>query len=92
LTGATSIPSPNGMEGGWLRGREGVREYWTRQWSVTDPHADPVKFSVDAFGRTVVEVHRVVRDLAGKVIADRMVRHIYQFEGGLIESMEIVEP
>jgi nuclear transport factor 2 (NTF2) superfamily protein len=24
----------NGMEGGYVRGREGVREYRTRQWAI----------------------------------------------------------
>jgi len=27
---------PNGMEGGRVRGRDGVREYWTRQWGMVD--------------------------------------------------------
>ena len=31
----------NGMEGGHVNGRDGVREYWTRQWALVDPHVDP---------------------------------------------------
>jgi len=27
---------PNGMEGGYVHGHEGVREYWTRQWQMID--------------------------------------------------------
>ena len=34
----------NGMEGGHVHGREGVRSYWTRQWAVVDPHVEPVAF------------------------------------------------
>ncbi|HUD53749.1 MAG TPA: nuclear transport factor 2 family protein [Terracidiphilus sp.] len=26
----------NGMEGGHVHGRDGVREYWTRQWAILD--------------------------------------------------------
>jgi hypothetical protein len=35
---------------------------------------------------------RNVRDLQGRVIADRMVCHAYSFEDGLIKSMEIKKP
>lgn len=68
---------PNGMEGGWVHGREGVRAYWTRQWTVLDPHVDPVRFEADDEGRIIVDVHQVVRDLAGKVLLDRTVQHVY---------------
>jgi len=80
---------PNGMEGGRVHGHDGVREYWTRQWSMINPHVDPVKIEADARGRVVVDVHQVVRELDGKVLLDRMVEHIYSFDDGLIRSMEI---
>ena len=31
----------NGMEGGHVHGRDEVRSYWTRQWTVIDPHVEP---------------------------------------------------
>jgi len=80
---------PNGMEGGTVHGHEGVRAYWTRQWGMINPHVDPVSFNPDPSGRIVVGVHQVVRDLAGKVLTDRMVEHVYSLEDGLIRSMEI---
>jgi hypothetical protein len=82
---------PNGMEGGGVHGRRGVREYWTRQWSVVNPKVDPVHFEVDALGRVVTEVHQVVRNLEGAILIDQMVRHAYVIEGGLIKSMDILE-
>ena len=82
---------PNGMEGGTVHGHEGVRAYWTRQWGMIDPHVDPVSFKVDESGRVAVGVHQVVRDLAGKVLMDRMVEHVYTLEDGLIRSMDIRE-
>jgi hypothetical protein len=36
-----------------------------------------------------VSVHQVVRDLAGKVLADEMVEHTYQLEDGSIRRMDI---
>ncbi|MGD1021451.1 MAG: nuclear transport factor 2 family protein [Candidatus Sulfotelmatobacter sp.] len=82
---------PNGMEGGIVHGHTGIREYWTRQWGVIDPHVDPVNFDLDEAGRVVVEVHQVARDLSGEILVDRMVEHVYTIEGGLIRTMEIRE-
>ena len=83
---------PNGMEGGTVYGREGVRQYWTRQWTLINPHVEPVRFTLDAAGRTIVRVHQVVRDLAGNILLDQIVEHIYDIENGLIRSMEIRKP
>jgi len=82
---------PNGMEGGRVRGHDGVREYWTRQWSMINPKVYPVKVSEDEFGRVVVDVHQVVRNLEGVVVLDQMVRHVYVMEKGLIKGMDILE-
>ena len=38
----------NGMEGGHVYGRDGVRNYWTRQWAMIDPHVEPAGFSAGA--------------------------------------------
>ena len=82
---------PNGMEGGRVHGRDGVRAYWTRQWSLLNPRVYPVQVSEDDFGRVVVDVHQVVRNLDGVIVLDQMVRHVYVVENGLIKSMEILE-
>ena len=82
---------PNGMEGGWVHGREGVRAYWTRQWAMIDPHVEPIGIEATEDGRTLVNVHQVVRDLNGTVLMDRMVQHVYSIADGLIERMEIQE-
>jgi hypothetical protein len=87
----SDVAWPNGMEGGTVHGHEGVRAYWTRQWGMIDPHVDPVSFKVDESGRVVVGVHQVVRDLAGKVLMDRTVEHVYSLQDGLIRSMDIRE-
>lgn len=81
----------NGMEGGHVQGRDGVRSYWTRQWAMVDPHVDPVRFSTSPDGAIVVEVHQVVRDLEGKLLVDQMVGHIFRLENGLIKRFDIRE-
>ncbi len=82
---------PNGMEGGRVHGHTGVRDYWTRQWSLIDPHVEPMSFEFAGDGQTVVHVHQVVSDLDGSVLLDRMVRHVYFTENGLIRRMEVLE-
>lgn len=80
---------PNGWQGGRVLGRENVREYWRRQWEVLDPHVEPVAFRDNGDGRTAVEVHQLVRDLTGNLVADQMVQHVYSIRDGLIERMDI---
>ncbi len=79
----------NGMEGGHVHGREAVRDYWTRQWKIFDPHVEPLRIDRDAAGRMIVEVHQVVRDIDGKVLIDTIVHHAYCIGDGLIERMDI---
>lgn len=80
---------PNGMEGGYVYGIEGVREYWTRQWAILDPKVEPVTITQDSEGRWVVEVHQVVHDRAGNLLRDTTVHHAYRIENGRISRMDI---
>jgi SnoaL-like domain len=80
---------PNGMEGGRIHGRDGVREYWTRQWRVVDPHVEPLRFENLEDGRIIADVHQVVRDMAGTIILDRVIQHIHLIRDGQIMNMEI---
>jgi hypothetical protein len=82
---------PNGMEGGRVHGHAGVRDYWTRQWGMIDPHVEPVGFATEEDGRIAVTVHQVVRQLDGTLLVDQLVEHVYRVEDGLILSMEIRE-
>jgi hypothetical protein len=84
-----NVDWPNGMEGGRVHGRQGVREYWTRQWKLVDPHVEPIDFRTDGPGKTTVTVHQVVRSLEGDVLVDQIVEHVYFIEGGLIRKMDI---
>jgi ketosteroid isomerase-like protein len=79
----------NGMEGGHVHGRDGVRDYWTRQWAVLDPRVEPVNIRTGTGGETIVNVHQVVHDLEGKLLVDQMVVHIFRFEDGLIQRFDI---
>ena len=79
----------NGMEGGHVYGRDAVRAYWTRQWTLIDPHVEPVAISQEESGRFIVEVHQVARDLQGNILVDKIVHHAYRIQNDLIKRMDI---
>lgn len=80
---------PNGWEGGYVKGQDEVREYWTRQWKELDPNVEPINFKEKQNGQIEVDVHQVAKDLNGKVLFDGIIKHVYTIEKGLIKSMEI---
>jgi hypothetical protein len=59
------------MDGGHVHGREAVREYWTRQWTMVSPHVEPAGFHRTADGAIIAEVRQSVRDLEGKPLRGR---------------------
>ena len=86
---AADVAWPRAFKGGFVRGPEEVGAYWTEQWSEIDPRVEPVAFHVQDDGSILVEVQQVVRDLAGKVLADEQVGHRFTLEDGLIQRMEV---
>ena len=79
----------NGMEGGYVHGHDGVREYWNKQWQVVDRDIEPISIAADGNGKIVANVHQVVRDMHENIIEDGMVQHVYLIEDNLIKHMDI---
>ncbi|NET31681.1 MAG: nuclear transport factor 2 family protein [Cyanothece sp. SIO1E1] len=79
------------FKGGFVRGPEAVRAYWTEQWSEINGQVEPVAFHLEDDGQVLVKVHQVVRDLAGAVLADEHVGHRFTIEHGLIQAMEVCQ-
>jgi hypothetical protein len=86
----------NAMDGGHARGHEGIREYWTRQWSMVSPHVEPVGFRKVEDGSIFVEVVQTIRDLDGKLLQtqthglrDKTVDHIFQFKEGRVSRFDV---
>ena len=92
LAGMTpEVAWPRAFKGGFVRGPEAVRAYWTEQWSEIDPKVEPVSFQQESAESILVEVHQVVRDLTGAVLADDTVGHRFTLANGLIDKMEVCE-
>jgi ketosteroid isomerase-like protein len=86
----------NGMDGGYVHGREAVREYWTRQWAMVSPHVEPVGFRRAADGAIIAEVRQTVRDLEGKPLQgqthglkDKTVGHVFRLRRGKVARFDI---
>jgi hypothetical protein len=74
LEGALVLMHPdvtwaNGWEGGWVTGRDGVRDYWQRQWAAIDPHVDPLAFTWGADGRGRPSATKAVRASVTSAVA-----------------------
>jgi hypothetical protein len=80
---------PQAFKGGFVHGPKAIRAYWTEQWSEISPHVEPAAFHQEDAGHILVDVHQVVRDLAGTVLANEHVGHRFTIEQGLIRRMEV---
>jgi SnoaL-like domain len=72
----------NGVEGGFIYGRDAVREYWTNQYQVIQVQLETLKFETDENNRNVVTVHQIVKDLQGNLLVDTTVQQIFTIENG----------
>lgn len=81
----------NGLEGGFVLGRDNVRQYWTRQFATLRPQLSILDFKTDEQERQIVRAHQTVRDLQGALLLEQEVGHRFTFEGGLVSLFEIVE-
>ena len=81
----------NGLEGGFVYGRDAVCQYWTDQFKVIQPELETLKFETDDNNRNVVTVHQIFKDLQGNVLVDATVHQIFTIGDGLISLYEIGE-
>jgi len=79
----------NGMEGGFVYGRDAVREYWRKQFEIIQGQLEPLEYETDEKNRNIVTVHLVVRDLEGNLLLEKTVKHIFTIENDLISLFEI---
>ena len=80
---------PNRLDGGYLHGKEAIREYWQRQFAMANPQVEPLNIERNAQGQFEVRVHQTVRDLEGKLLIDGEVKHVFTIRNGLIVRMDV---
>jgi hypothetical protein len=86
-----NVSWPKASEGGRVVGKEEIRSYWTRQWKGFDPHVEPLEVIERGGGIAEVRVHQLVKSVAGDVLSDSEVWHVFTVADGLIERMDIKE-
>jgi ketosteroid isomerase-like protein len=86
---AEDVVWANGWEGGHVRGRTAVRDYWSRQFAAIRPRVKPEEITLADDGRVAVLVHQVVWSTAGELLADQRVTHLYRFEDEKIVRFDI---
>jgi ketosteroid isomerase-like protein len=81
---------PNQMQGGWVKGRDALLDYWRANSANFVADVAPVAYHALPDGRTAVDVNQVVRSIGGSVWSDVCVRQIFTLRDGLVHHMEIV--
>ena len=80
----------NGMEGGYVYGHEGVKQYWTRQFKLVSSKVIPLEIKKEN-DSVHIKIHQVVHDLNNKLLADQIVTHIFYLKEGKISRFDIGE-
>jgi len=73
----------NRLEGGYVYGHDGVRDYWTRLFTMVNSKVIPLEIHEED-DHVKIKVHQVVHDLNGNLLADEIVYHLYHLRGNKI--------
>jgi len=80
----------NGMEGGHVYGHHGVKDYWTRQFTMLSARVTPLTIDEEK-GVVKIKVHQVVHDLDRKLLADEYLYHLFSIVNDKIAEFNIGE-
>jgi len=81
----------NGMGGGYVKGHDELREYWSKQWALVDADVEPVSILTEGKSKVVANVRHIVRDMHENIIEDEMLQHTYLIEDNLIKHMDVAK-
>ena len=87
---AENVKWANGMEGGYVYGHHGVREYWSRQFTMVSSNVTPLEIDTEN-GTVKIKVHQMVHDLNGKLLADETVYHFFYLRDKKIAEFDVKE-
>jgi len=81
---------PNGLEGGTVRGRQAVLDYFARQFETMNPDARLIGVRFEPPARLVADLQYAVKDLRGQVWSDTRATLAYDFRDGLLAGMVVI--
>jgi hypothetical protein len=80
----------NGMDGGYVYGRAGVYEYWTKQFELVSSNVTPLE--IDEKNDTIsIKVHQVVHDMNDNLLSDDIIHHFFTLKDDKIARFDIGE-
>lgn len=85
----TDVEWPKAFEGGYVKGHDAIRTYWTKQWLEINPTVEPVDIQERPDHTLAVTVHQLVVDRQGAILFEGTVRHVYTIQDGLLRKMVI---
>lgn len=93
IAGALSTMHPhvvwaNGLDGGYVHGKEKVRDYWLNQWSELESHADLLAVHHTSEHSASVDVHLTAFGLGGEKLFDTIAKHFFELDGDLVRRFE----
>jgi NAD(P)-dependent dehydrogenase (short-subunit alcohol dehydrogenase family) len=83
---------PNVQEGGYVHGREQVREHWREQFDRADPHIDISDIRERSDDRVEARVRQIVRKRDGTKVSDDQQLHIFTIANNRIKRMDVKAP
>jgi ketosteroid isomerase-like protein len=81
---------PDILEGGVIKGRQAVIDYFARQFELMIPDARLISVEEEPPARLVADVQYAVRNLEGRLWSDTRARLVYDFRDGLIVRMTVL--
>ena len=82
---------PDVVQGGFVRGREGVRRHWREVFATAEPRIELGDLERRPDRSIAAEVRQVVAGPDGRLISDEQLVHVFRIDGELITRMD-VEP
>jgi NAD(P)-dependent dehydrogenase (short-subunit alcohol dehydrogenase family)/ketosteroid isomerase-like protein len=80
---------PNAPQGGFVHGREQVREHWREQFGQADPHIEISDIREKTDNRVEARVRQIVRRLDGTEVSDDQQVHVFTIANDRIKRMDV---
>ena len=80
---------PNVPDGGFVHGRNAVREHWRAQFRQVDPRIEVAGIAEKSEGCVEAHVRQIVRGLDGSKLSDDQAVHVFTIAGDRIKRMEV---
>lgn len=82
---------PDSLEGGWLRGRAAIVDYFARQFDLMQLDARQVTVREEPPTRIVLDIQYAVRSREGQLWSDTRAVLAYDFADGLIRRLTVLK-